>query len=136
MKKWILFFLIFFETFSKHLYIFIYLFNEKIKIKIKGPGLVNIIFNGFYQLPDRIYNSRNELITERQYQITIDNLEETIIMEWDNKLTSLYKMFLQLENIIEIDFSQFDSSIVTEMSQMFEGCSNVKKIDFTNFQTS
>ena len=57
-------------------------------------------------------------------------------MEWDNKLTSLYKMFLQLENIIEIDFSEFDSSIVAEMSMMFEGCSNLKKIDFTNFHTS
>ena len=57
-------------------------------------------------------------------------------MVWDNKLTSLAKMFYQLENIIEIDFSEFDSSKVNYMYMMFEGYSNVKKIDFTNFQTT
>ena len=136
MQRYIFLFIFFFQAFCKHLYQFIILFEEKVKIKIKGPGNIQIIFNSFNKLPDRIYNSKNALIAQSQSQISTNKKEETIIMVWDNKLTSLAKMFYLLENIIEIDFSEFDSSKVKYMYMMFEGCSNVKKIDFTNFQTS
>ena len=63
-------------------------FEEKVKIKVKGPGRVQIINSGF-TLPDRIYNSNNELIANKQSQITIENEKETIFMVWDSKLTTL-----------------------------------------------
>ena len=39
-------------------------------------------------------------------------------------------------NIISIDFSHFDSSLVTNMSSTFYGCTALKSIDFSNIKTS
>ena len=136
MLRYILIFIAYLELFCKHLNFFAISFEEKVKIKVKGPGRVQILFKDFNTLPDRIYNSKNELIASGQSQITIQNEEETIIMVWDDKLTTLLQMFYELESIIEADFSEFDSSSVRVMNRMFQGCTNVKKIDFTNFQTS
>ena len=122
MQRYIFLFIVFFQAFCKILYQFIISFEEKVKIKIKGPGNIQIIFDSFNKLPDRIYNSNNVLIAQSQSQISINKEEETIIMVWDNKLTSLAKMFYTLENIIEVDFSEFDSSKVKYMYMMFEDC--------------
>ena len=105
MQRYIFLFIVFFQAFCKILYQFIISFVEKVKIKIKGPGNIQIIFNDFNKLPDRIYNSNNVLIGQSQSQISIKKEEETIIVIWDNKLTSLAKMFYKVENIIEVDFS-------------------------------
>jgi len=40
------------------------------------------------------------------------------------------------ENIISVDFTNFDSSIVEEVNSMFQGCTSIEEIDFDNFQTS
>ena len=45
-------------------------------------------------------------------------------------------MFNNLEHILSIDFTKFDSSKVTSMSKMFSGCSNLKTIKFNNLDTS
>ena len=44
-------------------------------------------------------------------------------------------MFYGLTNIIEIDFSNFDSSSVTSMLKMFQGCTSLTSINFSNFKT-
>ena len=45
-------------------------------------------------------------------------------------------MFDGLENIIEIDISNLDTSRVTTMENMFNNCENLIKIDFGNINTS
>jgi len=45
-------------------------------------------------------------------------------------------MFKDCDKIIEIDLSNFDSSLVETMSSMFEGCTSLTFINFTNFNTS
>ena len=45
-------------------------------------------------------------------------------------------MFTDLNNIIEIDLSQFDFSRVTTMENMFKGCTSLKNIIFGNINTS
>ena len=46
-------------------------------------------------------------------------------------------MFSGLSNIIEIDFSYFDTSEVNNINYLFNDCINLKKITFgNNFQTS
>ena len=39
-------------------------------------------------------------------------------------------------NIISIDFSKFDSSLVTNMGYMLYGCNQLNSVDFSNFKTS
>ena len=50
-------------------------------------------------------------------------------------MTSCKEMFKDLNDIISIDFSNFDTSKVTEMTSMFYSCT-VKSINFYNFNTS
>ena len=45
-------------------------------------------------------------------------------------------MFNSLNNIIEIDLSNFDVSQVTTMYFMLNGCSNLEKINFGKINTS
>ena len=40
------------------------------------------------------------------------------------------------KNIISVDFTNFDSSMVEEVSSMFQGCTSIEEINFNNFQTS
>ena len=41
-----------------------------------------------------------------------------------------------IKNIISVDFTNFDSSMVEEVSSMFQGCTSIEEINFNNFQTS
>ena len=40
------------------------------------------------------------------------------------------------KNIISVDFTNFDSSMVQKVNSMFYGCSSIEEIDFDNFETS
>ena len=40
------------------------------------------------------------------------------------------------ENILSVDFTNFDSSMVQKVNSMFYGCSSIEEIDFDNFETS
>ena len=39
-------------------------------------------------------------------------------------------------NIISVDFSHFDSSLLTDVESLFYGCSSLEEVNFTNFKTS
>ena len=41
-----------------------------------------------------------------------------------------------VKKIISVDFTNFDSSMVEEVSSMFQGCTSIEEINFNNFQTS
>ena len=43
-------------------------------------------------------------------------------MLWFKKLTTCQEMFLNISNIIWIDLSKFDSSLITSTYRMFFGC--------------
>ena len=45
-------------------------------------------------------------------------------------------MFSELSNITKIDFSEFDTSYVINMSRMFSGCIRLTSLDLSNFITS
>lgn len=116
---------LFFSTLFKSIFIS---FEERVTIKVKGPGTVQILSQEFTSLPDKICDSEENLIAQRQSQISITEEEKVIIMKWNNRLTnSLVKMFKGLENIIEIDLSKFDSSDIKYMNDMFNGCVILKR---------
>ena len=52
---------------------------------------------------------------------TLKNNNYEIILKWDDLLDNCRQMFVNLTNIREIDFSNFDTSDVVYMDSMFEG---------------
>ena len=55
-------------------------------------------------------------------------------MIWEHKLTNCYKMFYQLNNIIDFNFSNFDTSYVKGMGAMFYKLNLLKNFRFIQFQ--
>ena len=136
----ILFFLIFFislfpyEYSSKKFQLKELYFDSTIVLKIRGSGNQYIISDeavAEIPLPNSlvINNINIENINK------IQNLSEennTIIMRWDNQLTTCRNMFKLLNNITEIDLSNFDFSSVTDMRSFFDQCGSVQLINMSN----
>ena len=86
--------------------------------------------------PDEIYVNENK-IAEGNCLINLNNEGNiTIKMIWNTQLSTCKGMFEGFTNIINIDLSKFDSSLVTDMSDMFYECNTLKSIKFGNFNTS
>ena len=61
--------------------------------------------------------------------------EYNIKLEFKTGITNMSCMFCACENIINIDFSGFDTSDVTNMIGLFCGCFNLTKLDLSHFDT-
>ena len=60
-----------------------------------------------------------------------------IIFKWYERFSNLDNIFYNLSNLVEIDFSNFNSTGITSMRNLFYFCTNLKKINFgSNFDTS
>ena len=62
-------------------------------------------------------------------------------INFNNPITTLEKFFSQDEDenmnkVISIDFSNFDSSEIINMDSVFYGCSALKNLNLSTFQTS
>ena len=93
--------------------------NEFIKkisyIKYSGKMIINESFT---------VNSSNE--AELHFIYPISDLSEFFLLN-DNKI---------MENVKSVDFSHFNSNLVTNISKMFYECYATESIDFYNFNTS
>ena len=58
-----------------------------------------------------------------------------ILIKLKIKIKDCSKMFSGCENLINIDLTSFDTSIVTDMSEMFRACSNLTNLDLSSFNT-
>ena len=115
-------------------------YDNIIKLTIKGSGNQQIIsndYNPFNAIPNKILINEIEQDQDKIGKIAYDLTGDTnnITLIWDNQITYCSYMFQDLTNIIEIDFSDFNSSIVTETALMFKGCSSLTSINFKNFRT-
>ena len=112
------------------------LLNEII-IKIKGFGTQKILSDDYENTPPSSILINGNITTNIGNEIINLELEENIItMKWDNKLDNCLNMFSGLTNLIEVDFSNFDSTEVTTMSFIFEGCSNLISVNFGYFNST
>ena len=111
--------------------------NDRLTINMKviSQNKTKII-NSKY-IPNRVYINGIESTIDK---IGIINFNNTgiynVSIEYDNKLVVIDKMFMDMENLLEVDFSNFDSSSVTSMKAMFLNCKNLKYINFKEFDTS
>ena len=142
MKKNIIinsFIMLLFIIISKEEYI-----NE-VTIKIKGKGQQNILSNSddcrgyrnsFNSFPDKIIINGKEVTPEQKYSYIMTDDINNITMRWNNPLTNCNLMFKDLVNIIDFDFSKFDTSKVSNMRCMFYNCNQLTSINLSNFNTS
>lgn len=121
-------------------------YESIITITIKGEGNNAILnsssldYNGNYynfeEIPNKIYiNGELQNYTGKEVYNLPDGINN-ITMKWDNDLINCNAMFYELNNIIRIDLSKFDSSKVINMVGMFASCEQLESIDLTNLDTS
>jgi len=104
--------------------------------------------NGFkmnYEENTEFRKGINFIFNEIQAMYSSDKLElkssSKLEIHFSDSVKSLANFFNSeydkyMENIISIDFSHFDSSLITDMNSLFKGCKSLKTIIFTNFNTS
>ena len=116
---------------------------SKITLTIEGNGDQKILSDDYDFNPDyidNIYVNNDPLESPLEYiGKTIYHLTEPIniiTIIFKNQITSCEHMFDSLSNIIYIDLSNFNSSLVTSMNSMFYGCSALKSLNLNNFITS
>ena len=114
-----------------------YLFNNdsEIHLVVKGNGRQSFLseeYNGVK--PYKVILNGEDIINCCSYGFIESKNNITLI--FDIQIEDCESMFMDLENIIGIDLSHFDSSKVTNMISMFDGCSNLENIKFGNINTS
>ena len=112
----------------------------EITLKIKGIGLNKIFDSDFFNYynnsrPNHIYingNTQNEV----KYIYDLTKSDNLIRLVWNNKIKTCYKMFYECDKIYDFNFSEFDTSEVTDMYGMFYGCVSLISLNLSNFITS
>ena len=104
---------------------------SEIYLTIKGRGeqkICNIEPSGV--IVNEIY--RNDCKTT----CDLDKEENNITLIFNETIESCYSMFDSLVNITKVDLSNFDTSLVTDMSFMFNFTENLENVNFGNINTS
>ena len=95
-------------------------------------------FDNLLTFPDKI-RINNGIEEDYNDDDSYNLLEEENIVEyfWENEsITSCEGMFYGCNNLIEIDFSNFNTSNVISTYSMFDDCINLKSLNLSNFDTS
>ncbi len=109
-----------------------------IKLKTYGTGNIKIIGEeDFFKfvLPDKRYINNKEA-NEIKKQYYFDNSGDKInnfTLIWNEELNSIANMFYDCKKIIEIDFSNFNTSLVKDMRFIFRDCESLTSINFFKF---
>ena len=121
---------------SKEKIIFLRKFNlvSEIIMTFNGIGEQKILSDYYQYFPDEIYANGN--LINREDNIIKDLTTNTITMKWNHLLNTTNFMFAELSNIIGIDLSNFDTSLVTDMNVMFVNCYSLTSLNLSNFKTS
>ena len=109
----------------------------EIIVNITESGEHLILNNSFNSEP--IYVEVNGTIKNltNDKKLTLESNIYLIKLIWNSPLQNLKYIFSEIPNIIEINFSNFNTSKVENMNYMFHKCIHLKKITFgNNFDTS
>ena len=105
---------------------------------MNNKGYQNIFSNDFIgnKLAKVLINGQEQTISDDgKYQL--NEIINNITIFWERyPLNDTRKMFYGLTNLLEINFTNFDTSFVTHMGNMFEGCPNLKFLNISLFDTS
>ncbi|MBO6243145.1 MAG: BspA family leucine-rich repeat surface protein, partial [Clostridia bacterium] len=103
-------------------------------MKFNKIGSVQILNSAFTPKPNKVYVNGGAL-PEFATTINIAGLTE-VKLEWDAPFASCKNMFKDLKDVLEMDLSNFDSSLVSDTSGMFQSCNQMTSLNLDNFDTS
>ena len=111
--------------------------GSELTIKINGVGIQPIIYKNFNGgLPNKVFCNGLEVETIEGYQINIPTNLSTVKLVWNTKLNTCFNMFVFLDNIIEVDLSNFELNSAYSsgyvMGGMFSYCKNLEKVTMSN----
>jgi len=109
---------------------------SEIHLVIKGKGTQNILNNDFNTNPSEVIVNGISKVNSCIKTCDLDEDINKVTIKFEEQIKSCNKMFNNLQNIIEIDLSNFDASEVITMEWMFYYCKNLEKINFGNINTS
>ena len=111
--------------------------ESEITMTIIGIGEQPILSESFSGIkPDKIFVN-GDYYGEKSIKVAgLTQNRNTIKMSWNSPLTNCFNMFNGLSNIINIDFSKFETSEITNMGSMFNSCISLTSLDLSNFNTS
>ena len=114
-----------------------------ITLKINKTGNIKLFYSGEnalcskqnFSYPDMIQiNGINLTYITSEYEF--NTTENIIKLIWKKAPLNIECLFYYCSDIIEIDFSNFDSSNIKKMNYMFYSCTSLISINFDNFITS
>ena len=111
-----------------------------ITLKVKGIGNKNIFSNvsgksfNIDSYPNEIYiNGINQ--DQITYNYFFNQTVNVVELIWNHTISDCFAMFRECNDIIEYDFTNFDTSGVIYMHDMFWGCTNITSLNLSNFNT-
>ena len=104
-----------------------------IKVVVEGSGKQTFLRDFFSGSPSNVIINGSYIGGVKSYSLEYERTEITLI--FNTQITTCSNMFSFLDNITEIDLSEFDASKVESMEDMFYFCKNLQKVNFGNMST-
>ena len=119
---------------------------SKLVVTINGGGdqqilsdssfdLGDIEYGPFQNIPDEIYINGNIQNNLGKIAYNLEEQLNNITLIWKYPITDCSCMFYKLSNVTELDLSQFNTSLVTNMGFMFSKCISLTSLNLKNFNT-
>ena len=115
-----------------------FLYAYEITLKIKETASVYVqILDTDYKCPSEIYiNDNNTSLSDcRQINVAQYSPIDKIKLVWNKTPESCSSMFLSCRDITEMDLTNFDTSLVTNMACMFQDCNSLTSVNLSNLDT-
>ena len=113
--------------------------SYEITLKIKSTGEQNITSPFYSDCPTHIYidgDYANTVDSDNCRTIYLSNSSSTIKLVWDSISNNMDYMFKNLDNLLEVDLSKYDTSSVTSMKQLFFSCKSLTSVNLSGLNTS
>ena len=101
--------------------------SSEIQLLISGSGNQSILSDSFYLDPSEVVINGISRKSCKKF-CELDSEENNVTLYFNDTVESCYSMFYQLDNIKQIDLSNFDFSSVTEMQICLEVVQIWKKL--------
>ena len=109
--------------------------KNEIIITMKGIGTYQQIISQNIDTPSEIIINGENAYIEPSFSYDLKYPINNITFIWNSPIKTCYNMFYNLENLLTVDLTNFDSSQVTDVKFFFSRCTSLKSINFKNFDT-
>ena len=108
---------------------------NELTLTMKGKNTYQSIISNSVSNPDEVLINGVKQDNAFTNYLLPDSIVNVTI-RWNSTFTSCTHLFYNFDHLLSVDFTNFDSSRISDMTLMFHGCRNLKSINFKNFNTS